>query len=240
MTMHEDNRPSRGTTHTTSSAPVRASTSATTTRESDMASDLMVAPAGWRLSWGAVFAGAMVALVAHLILNLLGLGIGLAGAPTAAGLEWFGTGLGIWWAVAGIIAAAIGGWFAGRTLGSGDRNDGMIHGLLSWAGATLVVAFLLTTAMGGMLGVGMQQQAMSPIGGGVAGQAGGAPAPGTTAQAPGTTTPGAQQTVPQPTTGAVSGAAIASFIALLLGAAAAAGAGRAGVSAARHALHEER
>ena len=244
MTMHEDNRPGRGTTHTTSSAPVRATTSATTTRESDMASDLMVAPAGWRLSWGAVFAGAMVALVAHLILNLLGLGIGLAGAPTAAGLEWFGTGLGIWWAVAGIIAAAIGGWFAGRTLGSGDRNDGMIHGLLSWAGATLVVAFLLTTAMGGMLGVGMQQQAMSPIGGGVAGQAGGAPAPGTTAkepsaQAPGTAARDTQQ-VPQPTAGAVSGAAIASFIALLLGAAAAAGAGRAGVSAARHALHEER
>ncbi|MCL4767402.1 MAG: hypothetical protein KJZ80_14330 [Hyphomicrobiaceae bacterium] len=239
MTMHEDNRPARGTTHTT---PARTTTSTTTTREAEAASDLLVAPAGWRLSWGAVFAGVMVALVAHLILNLLGIGIGLAGAPTGAGLDWFGTGFGVWWAIAGIIAAAIGGWFAGRTLGSGDRNDGMIHGLLSWAGATLVMAFLLTTAMGGVLGVQrMQQQAMGPAAG-ATGQAGGAPAPGTTAQvpAPGTTaTPGVQQPVQPPTAGALSGAAIASFVALLIGAAAAAAAGRSGVSSARRALREE-
>ncbi len=234
MTMHEDNRPGRGTTHTT---PVRTTTSTATTRETEAASDLLVAPAGWRLSWGAVFAGVMVALVTHLILNLLGIGIGLAGAPRGAGLDWFGTGFGIWWAISGIIAAAIGGWIAGRTLGSGDRNDGLIHGLLSWAGATLVVAFLLTSAMGGVLGVqGMQQQAMGPTAGG---QAGGAPAPGTTSQMPGTATPGAQQPVQPPTAGTISGAAIASFIALLIGAAAAAAAGRAGVSAARRALHDE-
>lgn len=237
MTMQDDDRTRRGTTHTAPAAPVRATTSAPASHESEMASDLMVAPAGWRLSWGAVFAGVMVALVSHLILNLLGLGIGLAGTQAGTGLDWFGTGFGVWWAIAGVISAAIGGWFAGRTLGSGDRNDGMIHGLLSWAGATLVVAFLLTTAMGGMLGVTMQQQAMAPIGGAI-GQAGGAPAPGTTAKET-PTIPGTQQPVPQPTAGAMSGAAIASFVALLLGAAAAAGAGRAGVLSARRALHEE-
>lgn len=232
MTMHEDNRPGRGPT-SAAQTPMRTTTS-TTSREAEAASDLMVAPAGWRLSWGAVFAGAMVALVAQLVLNLLGLGIGLAGTTGGTGLETIGTGFGIWWAIAGIIAAAIGGWIAGRTLGSGDRNDGMIHGLLSWAGATLVVAFLVTTAMGGAIGVGMQQQDMA---GTAAGQAGGAP------QQPGVTAPGTTpQSLRQPlerAAGTVSGAAIASFIALLLGAAAAAAAGRAGVSAARRALHEE-
>lgn len=234
MTMHEDNRPGRGTIRETQT-PVRTTTSTTPTREAEAASDLMVAPAGWRLSWGAVFAGAMVALVSQLILNLLGLGVGLAGAPSGAGIESLGTGFGIWWAIAGIIAAAIGGWFAGRTLGSGDRNDGMIHGLLSWAGATLVVAFLLTSALGGgMLGMGMQQQQMA---GGATGQAGGAPQPGATGQQPGITAPTARDL--QRAAGPASGVAIASFIALLLGAAAAAAAGRAGVSAARRALHEE-
>jgi len=235
--MHEDERRVRSsaTTHT---APAR--TPATeTTRETEATSDLMVAPAGWRLSWGAVFAGVIVALVAHLILNLLGVGIGLASVTgTATGMEWLGTGFGLWWTIAGIIAAAIGGWIAGRTLGSADRSDGMIHGLLSWAGATLVIAFLLTTAAGGMLGAGMQQQAMGPLGG-ITGQAGGAPGqqqPGQ--QQPGQQPPQAQQVVPERAVGAISGAAIISFIGLLLGAAAAAYAGRAGVSAARRALHE--
>ena len=240
MTMHEDNRTGRTTVHT---APARTTTSTETMRSREppeATSDLMVAPAGWRLSWGAVFAGVMVALVAHMILNLLGIGIGLAGATGGTSLEWLGTGFGIWWTVAGIIAAAIGGWIAGRTLGSSDRSDGMIHGLLSWAGATLVVGFLLTTAAGGILGVqqGMQQQAMGPLGA-ITGQAGGGPAPGQQGQAQGQQ-PGQQQQqqVTEGAAGAISGAAIVSFIGLLLGAAAAAAAGRAGVSAARRALHE--
>lgn len=237
MSMHEDDRRVRSTVaHTT---PARTTSAETTTRETEPTSDLMVAPAGWRLSWGAVFAGVIVALTAHLILNLLGIGIGLAGATeTAAGMEWLGTGFGLWWVIAGIIAAAIGGWIAGRTLGSADRSDGMIHGLLSWAGATLVVAFLLTTAAGGMLGAGLQQQAMGPIGG-ITGQAGGAllqQQPGV--QQPGQQPPQAQQIVPERAVGAISGAAIISFIGLLLGAAAAAYAGRAGVTAARRALRE--
>src|SRR5690606_41032982 len=100
----------------------------------------------------------------------------------------------IWWTIAGIIAAAIGGWIAGRTLGSADRSDGMIHGLLSWAGATLVIAFLLTTAAGGILGAGMQQQAMGPLGE-ITGQAGGAPQQ--QQQQPGQQQPPAQQQVEQ-------------------------------------------
>src|SRR5690606_22046962 len=114
MTMHEDDRRVRSsTTHT---APART-TSVESTRETEPTSDLMVAPAGWRLSWGAVCEVVMLAFVAHWALNLLGLGIGLAGARTGAGMEWLGSGFGIWGTIAGIIAAAIGGWFAGRTLG---------------------------------------------------------------------------------------------------------------------------
>jgi len=230
MTMHEDDRQVRSSmTHT---APGRTA-SVESTRDMGPASDLMVAPAGWRLSWGAVFAGVIVALAVHLVLNLLGIGIGLAGARTGAGMEWLGTGFGIWWTIAGIIAAAVGGWIAGRTLGSADRSDGLFHRLPAWAGATLVVAFLLTTAAGGILGAGMQQQAMGPLGE-ITGQAGGAPQQ---QQQPGQPQQPSQQQVEQ-AAGAISGAAIVSFVGLLLGAAAAAYAGRAGVTAARRALQE--
>ena len=227
MTIHEDDRTMRTpqsmrTAHTPSSQTV------------DRDSDLMMAPAGWRLSWGAILAGIIVALATHIVLNLLGVGVGIAGAPTGTSAEWFGAGFAAWWAIAGIIAAAIGGWVAGRTLGSADRDDGMIHGLLSWAGTTLVIAFLLATALGGAIGMQDKAQLQAMYGQHMQQQtgAGGAPAPsGTTTTAP-STTPG----LPQQTQSAISGAAIASFIALLLGAAAAAVAGRAGVSAARRAL----
>lgn len=225
MTIHEDDRTMRP-----SSMRTGMQTSSVHAAEHD---DLIMAPAGWRLSWGAVLAGIIVALASHLVLNLLGVGVGIAGAPSGTTAEWFGAGFAVWWAIAGIIAAAIGGWVAGRTLGSADRDDGMIHGLLSWAGTTLVIAFLLASALGGALGMADKEQLQAMYGQQQQTGAGGAPAPS------GTTAPSTPGMPSQQTQSAISGAAISSFIALLLGAAAAAGAGRAGVSAARRALHSE-
>lgn len=233
MTYHEDDRLTRNPS---------MRTTATTAHGVERDADLIMAPAGWRLSWGAILAGIMVALAAHLILNLLGVGIGLGGMPRTTSADWLGTGFAIWWALAGILAAAIGGWVAGRTLGSADRNDGMIHGLLTWAGTTLVIAFLLASALGGALGMQEQVQAMygQQLGVGAGG------APGTSGTMSGTSgatgAGGASNTTSTPSPSArsaISGAAISSFIALLLGAAAAATAGRAGVSAARRSLHND-
>jgi len=68
------------------------------------------------VSWGAVFAGAAFALVSQVILNMIGLGIGLStvdpagnGTPTAGSLS---TGAGIWFVVSGILASAAGGYLA--------------------------------------------------------------------------------------------------------------------------------
>lgn len=223
MTMHEDDR------------SVRMSTARGTAQSVERDADLIMAPAGWRLSWGAVLAGIIVALAAHIVLNLFGLGVGIAGAPIGTSVEWFGAGFATWWAIAGIIAAGIGGWVAGRTLGSGDRNDGMIHGLLSWAGTTLVIAFLLASALGGAIGMQDKEQLQAMYGQHVAPQtgAGGGPAPSGASS----TAPSTQGSPLQRAQSAISGGAIASFIALLLGAWAAAAAGRAGVSSARRALH---
>lgn len=214
-------------------------------------------PAGWRLSWGAVFAGVIVSLVAHILLNLLGMGIGAASTEPRADNETVRTvGLlaGIWWSIAGIIAAGIGGWFAGRTLGAGDRDDGLIHGVLSWAATTLVIAFLLTSVMGGALAgalgrlgndMGLMQQMgiqtnqnPNQPGQPAAGQPGA-----------GQTAPGQPQAQPNPThlqapdartaQRALSGSAFVSFIALLLGAIAAGFAGRWGVASAREALADD-
>jgi hypothetical protein len=111
-----------------------------------------------RVSWGAVLAGVVVALVAQLILNMIGIGVGAStlepGAsadqnPTARG---FSIGAAVWWTVSGILAALAGGFAAGRLSGQPKENSGAWHGLTSWALTTLVVFWLLTTAIGGIVG----------------------------------------------------------------------------------------
>ena len=107
-----------------------------------------------KVAWGAIFAGAVIALVAQVILNMVGLGIGLStvdpagnGTPTAGSLS---SGAGIWFVVSGILASAAGGWLAGRMAGKPALLTGGLHGLVSWAVSTLVVVYLLSSAVGGV------------------------------------------------------------------------------------------
>jgi hypothetical protein len=109
-----------------------------------------------QISWGAVFAGVVIALTAQLLLNLLGVGIGLATIdPSAANNpdpKTFSIGAGVWWAVSGIVAALIGGYAAGRLSGRPKESTTGWHGLIAWAGTTLVVFYLLSTALGAVVG----------------------------------------------------------------------------------------
>jgi hypothetical protein len=108
------------------------------------------------ISWGAVLAGIVIALTAQLLLNLLGVGIGLATIDPLAGNnpdpKTFSIGAGIWWALSGIIAALIGGYAAGRLSGRPKESTTGWHGLIAWAGTTLVVFYLLSTAIGAVVG----------------------------------------------------------------------------------------
>ena len=109
-----------------------------------------------QISWGAVFAGVVIALTAQLLLNLLGVGIGLATIdPSAANNpdpKTFSIGAGVWWAISGIVAALIGGYAAGRLSGRPKESTTGWHGLIAWAGTTLVVFYLLSTALGAVVG----------------------------------------------------------------------------------------
>ena len=110
-----------------------------------------------RVSWGAIFAGVAAALVVQLLLNILGIGIGASSLdaantgdnPSASG---FSTTAGIWWTLSGIIASLIGGIVAGRLCGTSDGNTARWHGFVSWCAATLVMFYLLTSAVGGIIG----------------------------------------------------------------------------------------
>jgi hypothetical protein len=111
-----------------------------------------------KVTWGAVFAGVVVMLVTQLILNLLGIGIGAATLDPAAGADGnpsassFSIGAGIWFVLAGILASLAGGYAAGRLAGKPKESTASWHGLTAWALATLVIFYLLTTTVGGLVG----------------------------------------------------------------------------------------
>jgi autotransporter adhesin len=106
-----------------------------------------------RVSWGAIFAGAVIAVGIQLVLTLIGLAIGLATLNPAAGTSPSGTSLGagaaIWLVISSIISLFLGGYFAARLGGS---FNGWLHGLTTWGVVTIFTMLLLTTAAGGLIG----------------------------------------------------------------------------------------
>jgi len=111
-----------------------------------------------RITWGAVFAGVVVALVVQMLFSLLGLGIGMGTVNPMEESNPFsglGTGALIWWVATMLISLFIGGWVAGHLSGMPKASDSSLHGILMWSVFTLASFFLLTTAIGGIIsGVG--------------------------------------------------------------------------------------
>lgn len=108
------------------------------------------------VSWQAIFAGVAIALTVQILLSMLGTGIGMStidlqqadGTPSA---QAFSLGAGLWWAVSFFLSLAIGGVVAGHFAGSLNRLDGMLHGLVTWAVATLLGVYLVTSAVGSVV-----------------------------------------------------------------------------------------
>ena len=111
-----------------------------------------------RISWAAIFGGVILVVSVELLLSLLGAGIGLntvnINAGTTPGAGSLGIGAGIWWVVSSIIALVFGGYVAAWLAGIELRWDGMLHGLLTWGIATLLTVYLLSSAIGGVIGSG--------------------------------------------------------------------------------------
>ncbi|GAA4756592.1 hypothetical protein [Actinomycetospora chibensis] len=109
-------------------------------------------PERWqdRVHWGPVWAGVVVALPVFLVLQLLFFGLGIIDL----GVEGSGqsTTASIVSAVLGLIAFFVGGLMAGSTAASRDSDEGLLHGVLTWAvGIVAILGFALLGA-GALLG----------------------------------------------------------------------------------------
>lgn len=107
-----------------------------------------------RLSWGAIFGGAVSALGLWLLLYALGLALGLSSMDPADPGSARGAGVftGIWSLVSPLIALFVGGMVAGRGAGVVTRSGGSMHGLVMWGLTVLFGAFFLISVLGSVLG----------------------------------------------------------------------------------------
>ena len=111
-----------------------------------------------RISWAAILGGVVLVVGMQLLLSLLGAGIGLGSVNTNAGTtpdaSSLGIGAGAWWIITSLISLAFGGYAAAWLANIGTRWDGMLHGLIAWGIATLLTIYLLSSAVGAILGGG--------------------------------------------------------------------------------------
>ncbi len=108
------------------------------------------------VSWGAILVGVAIALVTQLLLNLLGVGVGVAtldpGTADNPDATAFSMAAGVWWVLSGVIAALVGGYAAGRLCGRPKESTAGWHGVAAWATTTLVIFYLLTSTLGAVAG----------------------------------------------------------------------------------------
>jgi hypothetical protein len=108
------------------------------------------------MSWGAVLAGVIMALVVQALLTMLGVGLGVASLEPATGESPDASTLSIaaaaWYGVSGLIASFVGGWVAGRLSAQPVGGTAGLHGLAAWAATTLVILSLISGAVSGLVG----------------------------------------------------------------------------------------
>lgn len=126
---------------------------------------------GFRLSWGAILAGLLVATAVQIILSLLGIAIGFGALQFGPGaqLEEFGIGAGIWAIATALISLFVGGLTAGHLAGVLTRLDGMLHGTLVWGLSLVLTLWAIGAGIGTVLGgvFGVAGQTISAAVGGV-------------------------------------------------------------------------
>jgi hypothetical protein len=101
----------------------------------------------WRVSWSAVWIGALSALAAALVFGLIGTALGASAQPISS---WhtiaFAQVAGV--VCAGFFSLALGGWAAGKVSGIRYAEPAILHAVVAWL-LTIPAMFLLLAAGAG-------------------------------------------------------------------------------------------
>ncbi len=104
-----------------------------------------------RISWGAIFAGWLVATAVAGLLYLAGLALGFAAFDpnaTTGAIKGIGVGTAIWLIATWAAGLFVGGMFASWFDGKSDQTAGAIHGVAVWGLSVTGAAVWMTLGMG--------------------------------------------------------------------------------------------
>lgn len=116
--------------------------------------DGVVERTGFRLSWGGIFAGFVIATALQMVFTTLGAAIGLTAFDPGQGdsARALGIGVIVWFAVAALVSMWIGGMTTGRLAGVLTRGDGMLHGVVMWSLSLLLALYMGSVGFGRVMG----------------------------------------------------------------------------------------
>jgi hypothetical protein len=118
-------------------------------------------PVRSRVSWGAVFAGAIVALAVYFLLSVLGAAIGLSVSDRVQG-DTMSTGAAIWAILVTLVSLFIGGWVVSQCAVGETKMEAAVYGVILWGVLFAMLLWLLATGISigfsTMLGVASTSQ----------------------------------------------------------------------------------
>jgi hypothetical protein len=105
-----------------------------------------------RVSWGALMAGTVVAVVTYSLLSLLGTAVAMNMSDSAT-VQQLGTFAGIWAYVTLILAMLCGGWISSLYTVGEFRYEAVLYGVIVWGVTSLVLIPLSTLGIGASVGM---------------------------------------------------------------------------------------
>ncbi|QDT17293.1 hypothetical protein [Alienimonas californiensis] len=105
-----------------------------------------VLPVRSRVSWGAILAGAVLALALYFLLTLLGAAIGLSVGPDTDA-DTLGTGAAIWAIVVTALCLFAGGYLASEFTVGESKVEGAVYGALVWAAVFAMLLWLMASGV---------------------------------------------------------------------------------------------
>ncbi len=103
-------------------------------------------PVRSRVSWAAIFSGAVVALALYVLLSLLGAAIGLSVSDRMRG-DQLGTGAAIWAILSTLIALFIGGFVTTQCTAGENRAEAVLYGVILWGVLFAILLWLMATGV---------------------------------------------------------------------------------------------
>ena len=96
-----------------------------------------------RISWGAILAGAAVAMAIYALLMALGVAVGMS-VSDDVDRNTLGTSAGVWGFISLLVALFAGGWVTTQVTTGESRTEAILYGVVLWATTSVLLIWMTT------------------------------------------------------------------------------------------------